>query len=303
MSLFNFKNAQVYRLTRDVSFAELAEQLPAFAFTPCGSQDVAKTGWVSPFPVSSDQLSYQSNGQIILVVQREEKILPAPVVARETAAKVAKLESEQNRKLKKTEKDTIKDEVLHSLLPRAFTKFSRITLWIDVPSSLVIVDAASARKAEDALALLRKTIGSLPVVPVVMETPIELTMTGWVRDGAVPAGFALGDEAELKAILEDGGILRSKQQDLISDEIAGHIAAGKLVTKLALDWQERITFVLDDAGTIKKIKFADQILVQNDDIDREDINQRFDADAVLITGELSALIKNLIEVLGGEASR
>lgn len=54
---------------------------------------------------------------------------------------------------------------------------------------------------------------------------------------------------------------------------------------------------------IKKIKFSDQILEQNDDIDREDINQRFDADAVLITGELSALIKSLIEVLGGEASR
>lgn len=303
MSLFNFKNAQVYRLTRDMSFAELSEQLPEFAFTPCGSQDMAKTGWVSPFPVSCDQLSYQSNGQIILVVQREEKILPAPVVAREVAAKVAKLEVEQGRKLKKTEKDAIKDEVLHSLLPRAFTKFSRVTLWIDVPSSLVIVDAASARKAEDALALLRKTIGSLPVVPVVMETPIELTMTGWLRDGAVPAGFALLDEAELKAILENGGILRSKQQDLISDEIAGHIAAGKLVTKLALDWQERITLVLDDAGTIKKIKFSDQILEQNDDIDREEINQRFDADAVLITGELSALIKTLIEVLGGEASR
>lgn len=74
------------------------------------------------------------------------------------------------------------------------------------------------------------------------------------------------------------------------------------MTKLALDWQERVSFVLTDDGMIKRLKIADVLLEENDDIDREDILQRFDADFVLITGELSALIKNLIDALGGEAS-
>ncbi len=45
-------------------------------------------------------------------------------------AKIAKLEAEQARKLKKTEKDSLKDEVLHSLLPRAFSRFSQTMMWI-----------------------------------------------------------------------------------------------------------------------------------------------------------------------------
>ncbi|MDU7471564.1 MAG: DNA translocase FtsK, partial [Serratia marcescens] len=47
---------------------------------------------------------------------------------------------------------------------------------------------------------------------------------------------------------------------------------------------------------------ADTLREQNDDIDREDYAQRFDADFILLTSELSALISNLIAALGGESN-
>nr|MDN1587813.1 recombination-associated protein RdgC [Escherichia coli] len=112
-----------------------------------------------------------------------------------------------------------------------------------------------------------------------------------------------GDSAELKAILTDGGVAHVKKQDLTSDEIAAHIEAGKVVTKLALDWQQRVTFTLTDSMTLNRVKFCDGLLDQNDDIDLEDSLARFDADFVLMTGELQALIKQLITALGGEAKR
>ncbi|MGL5385728.1 MAG: recombination-associated protein RdgC [Serratia sp. (in: enterobacteria)] len=300
-----FKNLMVYRLSRDVALTadEMEKQLSAFAFTPCGSQDMAKTGWVSPMGSHSDAFTHAVNGQIMICARKEEKILPSPVLKQELQAKIEKLEGEQHRKLKKTEKDSLKDEVLHSLLPRAFSRFNQTYMWIDTVNDLIMVDAASAKRAEDMLALLRKSLGSLPVVPLTMESPIELTLTEWVRSGELPAGFIIQDEAELKAILEEGGVIRCKKQNLISDEIAVHIEAGKLVTKLAVDWQERIQLVLADDGSLKRLKFADTLRDQNDDIDREDFAQRFDADFILMTSELAALISNTIEALGGEAQR
>ncbi|HEI8504695.1 recombination-associated protein RdgC [Serratia ureilytica] len=300
-----FKNLMVYRLSREVALNadEMEKQLSAFAFTPCGSQDMAKTGWVSPMGSHSDALTHAVNGQIVICARKEEKILPSPVIKQELQAKIERLEAEQHRKLKKTEKDALKDEVLHSLLPRAFSRFNQTFMWIDTVNDLIMVDAASAKRAEDTLALLRKSLGSLPVVPLTMESPIELTLTEWVRSGEMPAGFAIQDEAELKAILEEGGVIRCKKQNLISDEIAVHIEAGKLVTKLAVDWQERIQLMLSDDGSIKRLKFADTLREQNDDIDRDDFAQRFDADFILMTSELAALIKNTIEALGGEAQR
>lgn len=301
-----FKNAIVYRLTDPMGLMArlptLEENLKLLRFTPCGSQDMARTGWV-PATEQHQTLVHQANGQFLLTIQKQEKIIPGPVIKQELNARITKLEAEQGRRLKKTEKDALKDEVLHSLLPRAFVKNHRTQLWIDIGNALITVDTSSARKAEDALALLRKSLGSLPVIPLTIEKPVELSLTEWVRSGLVPAGFAMGDAAELKAILDDGGVARVKKQDLVSDEIATHIEAGKVVTKLALDWQQRIDFTLSDSFMLSRLKFCDELRDQNDDIDREDVLARFDADFTLMTGELAALINQLVVALGGEAKR
>ena len=301
-----FKSLQIYRMSRDVALdAEgMQRQMSAFIFSPCGSQDMAKTGWVSPMgKFGGDQLVHAAGHQLLICAKREEKMLPPPVIKQELAVRIEQLEGEQHRKLKKTEKDSLKDEVLHSLMPRAFSRYTQNFMWIDLDNRLIMVAAVSAKKAEDMLALLRKSLGSLPVVPLTMETPIELTLTDWVRTGEPPAGFALQDEAELKAILEEGGTIRCKKQALVSDEIGAHIESGKLVTQLSMDWQDRVSFQINDAFTLKKLKPSDTLADQNDDIDREDFAARFGADFILVTSEYSALISNLISALGGEAQR
>lgn len=43
-----FKNLLIYRLNRETPLVaqEMESQLSAMAFTPCGSQDMSRTGWV-----------------------------------------------------------------------------------------------------------------------------------------------------------------------------------------------------------------------------------------------------------------
>ncbi|MBI6215174.1 recombination-associated protein RdgC [Proteus sp. DFP240708] len=298
-----FKNILVYRLNKGIALSmdELEQQLASLAFTPCSSQDMTRTGWVSPMGDRGEALIHVAGKQVMMCARKEDKILPATVIKQALQDKVEKLEGEQGRKLKKTEKATLKDEVVHTLLPRAFSKFSQTFIWLDLEKQLVIVDSGSAKRAEDNLALLRKTLGSLPVVPLNFNESVELKMTEWVRSGELPAGFTLMDEAELKAVLDEGGVIRCKKQELVSDEIATHIEAGKFVTKLSVDWEDRLQFMLCDDGSIKRIKFSETLREQNDDIDKADFAQRFDADFILMTGELSALIERVTEVLGGEA--
>ncbi|MDG2728312.1 recombination-associated protein RdgC, partial [Vibrio parahaemolyticus] len=155
------------------------------------------------------------------------------------------------------------------------------------------------KAAEDVLALLRKTIGSLPVVPAVPVKAIENTMTEWVEEGAVPSGFTLQHDIKLTSVVEDGGSAQFKKQEIGSDEIKTCIEANKVVTSLKMDWQDLIVFTLADSGTIKSLKFSDQLQDQNDDIPREDVLARLDADFCLAAGNIFEFLKNLYTELGG----
>ncbi|MFM9515565.1 recombination-associated protein RdgC, partial [Listeria monocytogenes] len=57
------------------------------------------------------------------------------------------------------------------------------------------------------------------------------------------------------------GIVRCKRQDLTSEELQMHLNTGKVVTQLAVAWQDKLSFVLDDKMVIKRLKFED--LLQN----------------------------------------
>lgn len=233
--------------------------------------------------------------------RREAKIIPPAYIREMTAKRIEQIQNAEGRPLKNAEKRVIKDDVIITLIPRAFTRIVTTSIWVEAENGRIWVDSSSSKRAEDCLALLRKTLGSLPVVPLTMESPVELTLTEWLRAGGAPRSFTFGEAAEMKSLLDDGGIVRCKKVELESDEIKTHLEAGKLVTKLALDYIDRVSFVVTDSATLTHLKFTDELHEQNGDVE-EDM-PRYDADMVLMTAELSALLKALVTSLGGEAER
>lgn len=98
------------------------------------------------------------------------------------------------------------------------------------------------------------------------------------------------------------GVIHCKQKDVEDEEII-ELAKNGSISKLALEWEDNLKFVLVEDGTLKRLKFSDYITEQNDDILKEDYAQRFNADFILMTATLSELVKNLINEFGGEKER
>jgi len=297
-----FKNLIVYRLSTPIDLTpdQLETRLEEFAFRPCNSQEQSKYGWAKPMGKHGSSLLHVTDGNIMLCARKEDKMLPASVIKEALDEKVEMIEQESARPVKKKEKDALKEEIIHTLLPRAFSRLGSTFAYVAPKQGLVIVDASSHNKAEDLLALLRKSIGSLAVLPVQSKTPIDQTMTQWLTEQDNIAPFTLLEEAELKSPLENGAVLRCKNQDLLSSEIQAHIENGMFVTKAALQYGDSMTFVLNEDMTIKRVKFTDVVAEQQEDQDKADKAACFDADFAIMAGEFEQFIPALIELLGGE---
>ncbi|MGZ8187438.1 MAG: recombination-associated protein RdgC [Methylosarcina sp.] len=297
-----FKNLCIFRLTEafPLTSDELEKKLQALPFRSTGPHEEFSFGWTSPLNKASSQLVHSSNGFMMLCGKKEEKVLPSAVVNEMVQDKILEAEEKQGYKLSKKERSAIKDELIFELLPKAFT-FSRKTYaYIDPKGSWLIVDAASAKSAEDLLSYLRKCLGSLPAIPLNTVEKPSITMTDWLLNSQAPDDILIEDECELRSPEEEGGIIRCKRHDLAVPEIKNHLDTGKLVIKLAVKWADRISFIVDEHLAIKRVRFLDLIQDQVTEVDTENEAERFDVDFAIMSLELSNFLPRLLEIFGGE---
>lgn len=297
-----FKNLAVYRFNEPftLSAEELEEKLAEKRFHPCGSHDESSFGWTSPLGKASEQLVHASNGFFMIALKKEEKVIPAAVINEMLQEKIDDIEEREARKLARKERTRIKDELIFELLPRAFA-FSRNTYaYIDPKGGWIVVDAAAAKKAEDLLSTLRQCLGSLPVVPLSTNDNPVTVMTDWVMHQSSPADIGIEDECELRSQADEGAIVRCKRHDLTLPEIKNHLDNDKQVIKLALNWADRLSFLLDEHMAVKRLKFLDLIQDQVAEVDASGEVERFDADFSIMTMELANFLPRLLELFGGE---
>ena len=297
-----FKNLRLYRLTKPFTLSSeaLHEQLTAKAFHPCGNISPFSYGWVPPLGRHGELLTHGANGYIMVCARREEKVLPASVVREIVMEKVTAIEEQEARTVRRKERDQIKDEVLLDLLPRAFSRSTHTFAYLAPKDGWLVVDAASATKAEDLVSLLRESVKGLSVVLPSLNTPPTRELTGWLSSQTAPAGFVIEDQCELRDPKEEGGIVRCTRQDLSSEEIMTHLKAGKQVAKLAVEWDERLSCILADDLTVQRLRFLDVIQEAAQEIEADDFATRFDTDFALMSMELARFIPALLEVFGGE---
>ena len=295
-----FRNLQLYRLIEPLEYTpeSLHHALAERTFRPCTGLDTFSMGWVAPAGRDATELVHAGNGRLMICLRREERILPASVVREHVNEKAEAIMQSESRSVGRKEKQRLRDEVLVDLLPRAFTRSHHLYAYIDPVAGWVVVDSATAKKAEDLLSALRETLGSLRVRPLAVASSPAMVMTRWV-ERTPTAGFALGDECELKEPVDNGGVMRGRRIDLASAEVRSHLDAGMQVAKLAVDWEERIGCILCDDLGIRRLRFLDLVMQEAADIETDDALVRFDADFALMGMELARFIPAVIDAFGG----
>lgn len=175
----------------------------------------------------------------------------------------------------------------------AFAKQSASQVWVDPKAGLLLTDGG-----DDVLTALIQAIDGLVLQRVLTNTAPFAAMAHWLATREAPHVFSIDRECELKACDESRAVVKYGRHALDTDEVAQHIKMGKMPTRLALTWADRVSFVLTDTLQLRKIALLDLAIEESlwDDTPRD----AFDADAAIFTGEMRQLIPDLLEALGGE---
>ena len=298
-----FKNLIIYRVLSSLNddFASNEDALKSQKFVSCSGSQESSSGWVEPRGQDHGSLLEFINGHWIMKFMFESKVVPASVVKRKVEEHVQKIEVSTGRKPGKKEMRDLKDSTRISLLPLAFTKVSSIMVWFDPETKLLCFDSTSQGKTDDCISSLVKVFSSFTLRQINTKISPSLAMSEWLSTYQVSsADFSIDRECELKANDESKAVVRYTRHDLNTDEIKQHIALGKTPSRLAITWNERVSFLLTESLELKKVSFTDVVLGDATSAVNDVKDDSFDGDVAIATGELSQLLPALIDVLGGE---
>ena len=292
-----FKNLQIYRLPKDwaADLQAVDAQLAVHRLNPCPLSEMQSLGWIAPRP--GDALIHSVNRQWLLALGAEQKLLPASVVKQFANDRAKAIEENEGRKVGRKEMRELREAMTLELLPRAFVRQRTTFGWIDPVNGWLIIDAAAPAKAEELLEQLRKSVEGLPARLLEVNLSPSAAMTSWVAEGEAPTNFTLDQDLELRSA--EKATVRYVKHTLEGEEIGKHIAAGKVVTRLAMTWNDKISFVLNENLQIKRLSFLD-ILKDQADGQAENEDERFDIDFTLMSGEIALMLNDLVTALGGE---
>lgn len=292
-----FKNLQIYTLAAPLalSAAQLAEKLATKAFEPGSSIELQRLGWISPR--DNGNLVHEVGGQFLLALRAEKKLLPASVINQAARARAQQIEDERGYRPGRREMRELKDAVTNELLPRAFPVQRDTRIWIDPDAGRIVVDASTSTKGDEAVQLLNECVEQLGARPwQTVLSPVS-AMTAWLAADEAPNSFTIDQDTELRASTQSKATVRYVRHALEADDVRRHIEAGKQCTRLALTWMDRISFVLTETFTIKRVAPLDVLTEREDGANDE--AERFDSDFTLMTGELGRSLAWLEAALGG----
>lgn len=306
-----FKNACYFRISDGFELPPLPaleKALQKARFIPCGPTQPEASGWVPPRGARHTQLAELVGGQLILKLCTEKRAVPSSAIKAAVEEKIERYKQETGQeRVGARAKKEFKEEVLLDLLPRAFTKRVNTLLWLAPEQKLLVIDSGTLAGADRIVSALLAALldipgGSAPLDLQLIQTELSpsAAMAHWLSTREAPYRFTIDRDCELKTPDDEKSSVRYARHTLDIDEVAQHIAAGKVPTQLAMTWNDRVSFVLTDAGQVRRIKLLDVVMEGVDKPGKDE--DGFDADAAILTGELAGLLPDLLDALGSDSA-
>lgn len=295
-----FKSMKLYRM-RDLGLnaSQLNEHLATQRYVEAANAQECSIGWISPCAHASHDLIHAIDGQYLLMMRADSKVLPGKVIKKETLKRAAEQEQKQGYKPGRKQMKEIKERVIDELLPKAFTTSNDLRVWVDTAGGYLVIDSTSSVKADEVVGLLAKCIDPLPLEQIYVHISPAAAMTRWLAEDEAPAAFSIDQDTELRDSGESKAAIRYVKHTIDAEDVRRHIGSGKQCTRLALTWNDRISFVLTDGLDLKKVTPLD-VLKNGADTSNKNEQERFDSEFVMMTGESSQLIGDMLHALGGE---
>lgn len=298
-----FKQISFYPVSADTlpNLDTLADKLNVAAFRPVEGLDWFSEGFAPPQPFSPENV-FAADFTWGVALKKSEKVLPAGVIRDILDEKVSEIQNAEGRTVGRKEKQQLKEQITDDLLPRAFTRSSRVHAVCDTRHGFLFVNNASANRAENLLTKLREALGGLEVrLPNTQLSPAAL-MTDWLLQGAAAGGFELDRDCELRGQGEAAAVVKVAKQDLTADEVIQHVKNGKSVTQLGLVWRDQIAFILTADFTLKRVQYLD-VLQEEAQQHGDDAPALAFASQILMAQSLSEMLLELVGHLGGWQTR
>ncbi|MFW8565937.1 recombination-associated protein RdgC [Orrella sp. 11846] len=293
-----FKNLKVFRLANHWTkhWSEIDQALASHRFTPSDSLSAVSQGWVPPRE-DDDRLAVNINGQILMALRIEKKLLPATVVNQEVKERAQVLEAEQGYRPGRKQLRDLKEMVIESLMPRAFSIARDVRVWIDPVNQWLVIDAAANAQTEDVLSALGKSLHPYPAEPLRLEKSSAQLMTDWSIKAQADEGFTIDADSQWQSSGDITGVIRYAKHHVDLPTITQHVENGYQCTRLALTWEDRISFVLTEESDLRRIQPLD-ILEERAQADATlNESERLDADFTLMTHELQNMLNAVMRAL------
>lgn len=298
---FPFKSLSAYRLLPqfcETSEEKLREQVQTHKFHEDENGPVSEVGWAG---VREDgDLVYAYERQFLLRYRVAKKVVPAAVVRDATKRRAAKIEQEQGYKPGRKQLKEIKESVAVELAKTAFTQTSDVLVWFDLAGARLFLDSASSAKRDAVLELIAKTFEPFPAEALHVDQAPAPAMTGWIESDEAPPDFSLDQEVELRSHSTAGASVRYLRETPPHEDVTRQIASGKQCVRAALTWKDRISFVLTEDLTLKRLVPL-SIIAESYTSDSDD-DARFQSMVALFTGEIRAMFEDVLAALGGEVA-